>query len=334
MAVTSREVHLVSRPSGEPAPENFTLVTSEVRSPSDGQVLVRNNWLSVDPYMRGRMNDVKSYVAPFQLNAPLEGGAVGTVIESRAGDVPVGATVLHFAGWREYALVDAPHVQQVDGSAVPLQTYLGPAGMPGLTAYAGLTRIAPVRDGDVVFISAAAGAVGTVAGRIARHLGAAKVIGSAGGPTKAQRLVSDFGFDTGIDYRAGNLDKHLREAAPDGIDVYFDNVGGEHLRAAIATMRDNGRIAMCGAISHYNDAAAGPGPDNLMQVISKRLTVRGFIVSDHKDLAADFTGLASSWIGDGSLRTPETVAEGIDNAVDAFLGLLRGANTGKMLIRL
>jgi len=334
MPVTSREIHLAARPAGEPKASDFRMVEATVPDPGPGQVLVKNAWMSVDPYMRGRMNDVKSYVPPFQLDAPLDGAAVGTVVASEADGVPAGATVLHGLGWREYALLDARHAQVVDATKVDTQAYLGALGMTGLTAYVGLTRIAPVAAGETVFISGAAGAVGTVAARVARHLGAARVVGSAGGPEKVRRLTAEFGYDAGIDYREGHLERRLAQAAPDGVDVYFDNVGGDHLRAALALLNPFGRVAMCGAISQYNATAPVPGPDNLALAVAKRLTLRGFIVTDHQDLAAEYARLAADWVRDGSLRTEETVVDGIDHAVDAFLGVLRGANTGKMLVRL
>ncbi|GAA4628157.1 NADP-dependent oxidoreductase [Actinoallomurus vinaceus] len=334
MSETSREIRLASRPVGEPTSENFSVADVPVGEPGSGQVLVRNTWLSVDPYMRGRMNDAKSYVPPFQIGEPLQGAAVGEVVASNADQIPLGATVLHFLGWREYAIVDAAAVQVLDTTIAPAQAYLGALGMVALTAYAGLKRIAPVKEGDVVFVSGAAGAVGIIAARVAKHFGAAKVIGSAGGPVKAKRLVEDFGYDAAIDYKAGDLDGQLALAAPDGIDVYFDNVGGDHLRAAINAMNRDGRIALCGAISVYNATTPPPGPDNLYQAIGKRLALRGFIVGDHQDLAAEYAQLAAAWLKDGSLQYEETIVDGIDNTVEAFLGMLKGTNTGKMLIRL
>jgi hypothetical protein len=334
MSTASREVHLVRRPKGEPVPEDFALVETEFGAPEPGRVLIRNDWLSVDPYMRGRMNDVKSYVPPFALDAVMEGGAVGTVLESADESVPIGATVLHMAGWREYASIPAKYARVVDTSIAPEQAYLGVLGTTGLTAYAGLTEIAPVKEGDVVFVSGAAGAVGSVAGQVARKLGASRVIGSAGGPEKVRRLTEKYGFDAAIDYRQGELEAQLKAAAPDGVDVYFENVGGDHLRAAIARLNVGGRVALCGAVSQYNAAAPVPGPDNLALAIGKRLTLRGFIVTDHLDLAGEWIGRAARWLADGELRVDETVVHGVENAVDAFLGVLRGANTGKMLVRL
>jgi NADPH-dependent curcumin reductase CurA len=334
MSTVSRAVHLVRRPHGEPVQEDFALVESAVESAEPGRVVIRNEWLSVDPYMRGRMNDVKSYLPPFKLDAPMEGGAVGTVVESADESIPVGATVAHQAGWREYANIAAKHAQVVDTGLAPATAYLGVLGPTGLTAYVGLTKIAPVQDGDLVFVSGAAGAVGSVAGQIARRLGAAKVVGSAGGPAKAKRLTEEYGFDAAIDYRLGELERQLKAVAPEGVDVYFDNVGGDHLRAAIARANVNARIALCGAISGYNSTAPVPGPDNLSLAIGKRLTLRGFIVIDYFAEYPAWIAQAAKWLRDGELHVDETVVEGVDHAVDAFLGVLHGANTGKMLIKL
>lgn len=329
-----REVHLIARPRGVPTTSDFAVVEVPVVAPKTGQVVVRNSWLSVDPYMRGRMNDVKSYVPPFQLGRPMDGGAVGEVISSQDLAVPVGVTVLHGLGWREYATVDTKTVRVVDPVAAPTSAYLSVLGMTGLTAYTGLKLIAPVKPGDVVFISGAAGAVGLAAGVLAHELGASKVIGSAGGPQKAARLVEDFGYDASIDYRAGDLSGQLGRIAPDGIDVYLDNVGGEHLRAAIQALRQDGHAALCGAISGYNAETPVPGPDNLFLAISKRLTLRGYIVSDHNELYPEYTALATRLLTEGTLKEHRTVVDGIDNAVEGFLGMLGGVNTGKMLIHL
>ncbi|GAB3669387.1 NADP-dependent oxidoreductase [Actinocorallia lasiicapitis] len=331
---TGREVHLVARPVGEPNLSDFAVVERPVEQPGPGEILVRNDWMSVDPYMRSRMNDAKSYVPPFQLGQAMDGGAVGTVIASESPEIPVGATVLHGFGWREYATLPARSARIVDTGLAPEQSYLSVLGMTGLTAYAGLKEVAPVGDGEIVFVSGAAGAVGSVAGQIARKLGAVRVIGSAGGPEKCARLRNDFGFDAAIDYRAGDLVGQLAEAAPDGIDVYFDNVGGEQLQAAIGALRPHGRVALCGAIAQYNATGPVPGPNNLALAIGKRLTLRGFIVGDHNHLMPEYIAQAATWLSSGDLRAEETVVDGIDNAVEAFLGLMRGANTGKMLVRL
>ncbi|WP_331768072.1 NADP-dependent oxidoreductase [Embleya sp. NBC_00896] len=334
MPVTSREWHLAARPAGEPKPADFALTTTTVPDPGPDQILVRNDWLSVDPYMRSRMNDGESYLPPFELGQAMTGSAVGTVISTGADRVPVGSIVSHFLGWREYALLPAASVQVLDPELAPVQAHLGVLGTTGLTAYAGLKVIAPVKAGDVVFVSGAAGAVGSVAGQIAKRLGASRVIGSAGGPDKARRLVEDFGFDVGLDYREGDLSGRLAKAAPDGIDVYFDNVGGDHLQAALGVMNLHGRIALCGAISVYNSTELPPGPSNLPLAIGKRISLRGMNVIDHFDLAADHLQQTTEWLQDGSLRTAETVVDGIDDAVEAFLAMMRGANTGKMLVRL
>ncbi|MFJ4651297.1 NADP-dependent oxidoreductase [Nocardia sp. NPDC088792] len=334
MPVTSREWRLVARPVGEPKPADFELATVTLADPGPGQVLVRNNWLSVDPYMRGRMNDAESYIPPFVLGEAMTGTAVGTVVASGSDAIPVGATVTHFEGWREYALLSAGAVQPVDTNLAPAQAYLGVLGVTGITAYAGLTEVAPVKEGDVVFISGAAGAVGSVAGQIAKQLGAAKVIGSAGGPEKTARLLNEFGYDAAIDYRGGDIYSALAAAAPDGIDVYFDNVGGDHLDAALVTMNRFGRVALCGAISVYNDTELRPGPSHLPLAIGKRINLRGMNVSDHSQLIPEWIGKAAGWLAEGTLRTEETVVDGIEEALAAFTAMMNGANTGKMLVRL
>jgi NADPH-dependent curcumin reductase CurA len=329
-----REVQLVSRPVGWPTHDDFTLVETAAADLADGQVRVRNELMSVDPYMRGRMSDAKSYAEPYALGEAMHGGAVGVVTESRADGVAVGDHVLHGLGWREEAVLDASAARVVDTSVAPASAYLGVLGMTGLTAYAGLTRIARVKEGDVVFVSGAAGAVGSVAGQVAKALGASRVIGSAGSGEKVDHLLDDLGFDAAFNYKDGKVSTLLREAAPDGIDVYFDNVGGDHLEAAIGSLRLGGRIAVCGAISVYNDTEPAPGPRNLARLIQTRGTITGFLVGDHWDLSREYAQRAASWIADGSLTSRETFADGIDHAVDAFLGVLRGENLGKMVVRL
>ncbi|WP_299444503.1 NADP-dependent oxidoreductase [uncultured Phycicoccus sp.] len=329
-----REVRLVSRPVGWPTPLDFELVASEVPDVDEGQIRVRNVVMSVDPYMRGRMSAAKSYAAPFELGEAMSGGAVGVVEESRAEGFAPGDHVLHGFGWREVAVLDASGARVIDGEAAPASAYLGVLGMTGLTAYAGLTRIADIREGDVVFVSGAAGAVGGAVGQIAKALGASRVIGSAGSPEKVRHLVEDLGFDAAFDYKAGRVSAQLREAAPDGIDVYFDNVGGGHLEAAIGSLRLNGRVAVCGMISVYNDTEPAPGPRNLARLIQTRGRIQGFLVGDHYDLAGEYFGQAAGWLADGTLTSRETFVDGIENAVDGFLGVLKGENTGKMVVRL
>jgi NADPH-dependent curcumin reductase CurA len=334
MSQTGREIQLAARPHGEPTPDDFRLVEVEVPGPQDGQVLVRNLLMSVDPYMRGRMNDVPSYVPPFKLDKALAGAAVGEVIASRADGVEEGALVVHDRGWREYAVLDARYAHRIDRSIAPPSAFLGVLGSTGLTAYAGLLDVAGLREGDVVFVSGAAGAVGSVAGQIAKLRGHT-VIGSAGSPEKVALLRDQLGFDAAFDYHDGRVSKLLRAAAPDGIDVYFDNVGGEHLEAAIGSLRRYGRIALCGAISSYNATEPPAGPRNLHMAIGKRLTMRGFIVFDHHDRRPDFEREVGGWLREGRLHAPETIVEGgIEQAPQAFIDLLRGTNTGKMLVRL
>jgi NADPH-dependent curcumin reductase CurA len=329
----NREWHLVARPHGWPKPEDFALVETEIPEPGLGQILVRNLYLSVDPYMRGRMNDAKSYLPPFELNQPMQGGAVGQVVASNAEGFAVGDHALHSFGWREYAVVDAKQAVKVDPEQAPLSAYLGVLGMTGLTAYAGLLRTAEFKEGDAVFVSGAAGAVGSEAGQIAKLKGASRVVGSAGSDEKVKLLVEEYGFDAAFNYKHGPVAEQLAAAAPEGIDVYFDNVGGEHLEAAIGALRVHGRATLCGAIATYNDTEPTPGPRNMGQIIGKRLTLRGMLVRDHFDLQPQFVAEVGSWLREGKLHYRETVVEGIENNLEAFLGMLRGENTGKMIVK-
>ncbi|MFD0365257.1 NADP-dependent oxidoreductase [Nocardia sp. GCM10030253] len=330
---TSREIRLAARPTGAPTAEHFALVQRPIPELADGQILVRNTWMSVDPYMRGRMDDRPSYIPPFQLDTALEGSALGEVIASRSLDIPVGTTVSHFAGWREYAVLDAATATPIAPELAAAHHFLGALGTTGLTAYAALTDVAPIQPGDTVFISAAAGAVGSVAGQIAKALGAGRVIGSAGGPAKTKLLLDEFGYDAAIDYRAGDLAGQLATAAPGGIDVYLDSVGGEQLRVAVEAMRPKGRIALVGAISGYNGEAAEVQPD-LYKAATKELSLRGMLVNSYFPIFGEYIGKAAGWLADGTIRTRETVYEGLEQAPAAFLGVLSGANTGKMLVRL
>ncbi|MGW1608830.1 NADP-dependent oxidoreductase [Streptomyces sp. NPDC002285] len=330
----NREWHLLSRPVGWPKPEDFALVEAAMPTPGEGQVLVRNKYLSVDPYMRGRMSAAKSYAAPFELGKVMQGGAVGEVVESNAEGVAVGDHVLHFFGWREYAAMDAKNAVKVDPDAAPLSTYLGVLGMTGLTAYAGLLRTAVFKEGDSVFVSGAAGAVGSQVGQIAKLKGASRVIGSAGSDEKVKLLVEEYGFDAAFNYKNGSVAEQLREAAPDGIDVYFDNVGGDHLEAAIGQINLHGRIAVCGMISVYNNTEPAPGPRNLARLIATRARMEGLLVGDHYDLQPQFVQEVGPWVASGQLKYRETFVEGIENNLEAFLGVLRGDNTGKMIVKL
>jgi NADPH-dependent curcumin reductase CurA len=330
----TREIQLASRPVGRPVPENFRLAESALPELGDGQILVRNLFISVDPYMRGRMNHVKSYSAPFALDKALDGGAVGEVLASRSSQHKEGDVVVHSLGWREYAVVEGGAATTADTGLAPASAFLGALGMTGLTAYAGLLKVAAFAPGDAVFVSGAAGAVGSLVGQIAKAMGASRVIGSAGSPAKVARLL-ELGFDAAFNYHDGPVREQLEKAAgPNGIDVYFDNVGGDHLEAAIGALRLHGRAAICGSISTYNAVSPPPGPRNLSLLVASRLTLRGFLVGDHTDLRPEFLETVSGWLTSGDLVVRETVREGLDDAVPAFLDLLRGGNTGKMIVRL
>ena len=331
-SVTSREIHLHSRPHGIPTADNFALVNVELPAPSDGQVLVRNRYISVDPYMRGRMRDTRSYTPPFALDEPLTGGAVGEVISSTSDQFAEGDFVLHMLGWREYALVEARGLTKVDPSLAPLQSYLGVLGMPGMTAYVGLLDIGKPQPGETVFVSGAAGAVGSEVCQIAKIQGC-RVVGTAGSAAKTRWLEEVAGVDAAINYKeTSNLRRALNQACPDGIDVYFENVGGAHLEAAIQNMNNFGRIAVCGMISMYNATSAQPGPANLTLMIGRRLLMQGFIVSDHPKRRDDFLRDVSGWMREGKLKWEETILEGIERAPEAFIGLFHGENLGKMLV--
>jgi NADPH-dependent curcumin reductase CurA len=334
VSIPTREWQLVRRPHGEPVDEDFRLVSATRPEPGPGEVAVRTIAMSVDPYMRGRMSAAKSYAASWELGETMQGGAVGQVIASRSDDVPEGALVLHGLGWRDVAVLPAAHVAVVEPlPGLPLSLYLGVLGMPGLTAWAGLFRLASFREQDAVFVSGAAGAVGSLVGQFTRLRGASRVVGSAGTPDKVAWLRS-IGFDDAFDYHDGAIAELLAGVAPEGIDVFFDNVGGEHLEAAISAFRTHGRAALCGSISAYNATSPPPGPRNLGLIVGKRLSLRGFIVGDHADLRPEFVSAVSGWLRDGSLVARETVVEGLDSAVDAFRALLSGGNTGKMIVRL
>jgi NADPH-dependent curcumin reductase CurA len=330
--VKTREVRFVSRPVGQPSVENFEVADAELPEPGEGEALVRNLVMSLDPYMRTRMYDRPSYAPAWEVGQIAQGAVVGEVMVSNVPAWPVGTFVLSNAGWREHCILsgaDAQIVEQRDG--VPLSSYLGALGMPGMTAYAGLFRVAEFAPGDVVFVSAAAGAVGSLVGQFAKAKGALRVIGSAGTKAKVRYLVDELGFDAAFDYHNG-LASGLSSAAPDGIDVYFDAVGGEHLQAAIDAMNLRGRVAMSGALSQYG--AVARGVTNLTQVIYKRLTLRGFLYSDYADLEDEQVATVSGWIVHGQVHTPETITNGLENAPDAFIRMLKGDNLGKALVRL
>ena len=330
---TVREIRLKSRPSGLPTSENFEMASVDLAAPAAGEVQVKNLWMTVDPYMRGRMNDVKSYAPPFQLGKALDGGAIGEVTISNDPALKAGDLVQSGFGWREGFNAPAAQVQKLDPGKLPVQAFLGAAGMPGLTAYAGLLKIAALKDGDVVFVSGAAGAVGSMVCQIAKAKGHT-VIGSAGGAEKVA-FLKEIGVDHVIDYKAQpDLNAALAAAAPDGIDVYFDNVGGAHLEAALNSAKLFARFAICGMISIYNATKPEPGPSNLAQLIGRNIRMEGFIVSHHYAMMPAYIADLSKWVAEGKVTWKETVFEGIDKAPDAFIGLFKGENLGKMLVKL
>ncbi|HJR94216.1 MAG TPA: NADP-dependent oxidoreductase, partial [Gaiellaceae bacterium] len=317
MEGVSREIRLVARPRGFPDEELFEVAETPIPDPAEGQVLIRNSFFSVDPYMRPRMNDVRSYVAPFTLGEAMTGGAVGRVAASRDQRYAEGDWVLHYLGWREWALTDGAAVRRLDPEAAPVSTALGVLGMPGFTAWYGMFVLGRPQEGDTVLVSGAAGAVGSAAGQMAAIAGC-RVVGSAGSVEKLAWL-RELGFDGVFNYREQSAREALAELAPEGIDIYFDNVGGDHLEAAIGALRTHGRVVACGSISRYNDAEPSPGPRNMFLVVTKRLRIEGFIIRDHYDRFGEFAAEASEWVRDGRLRYRETVVDGIENAPKAFL---------------
>jgi NADPH-dependent curcumin reductase CurA len=327
----SREIRLVARPQGFPGEELFEVAETPIPDPADGQVLIRNAYFSVDPYMRPRMNDVRSYVAPFTLGEAMTGGAVGRIAVSRNSRYPEGEWVLHQLGWREWALSDGAALRRLDPSSAPISTALGVLGMPGFTAWYGVFVLGLPQEGETVLVSGAAGAVGSAAGQMAAIAGC-RVVGSAGSEEKLAWL-RELGFDAAFNYRERRPREAVAELAPDGIDIYFDNVGGDHLEAAIGALRTHGRVVACGSISRYNDAEPAPGPRNMFLVVTKRLRLQGFIITDHFERFGEFAREATQWVRDGRLQYRETVVDGIENAPRAFLGLLRGENIGKMLVK-
>jgi len=329
----SREIRLKSRPTGMPVADNFELATVELPPPTAGHVQVRNHWMTVDPYMRPRMNDEKSYIPPFALGAAMGGGAIGEVTISNDPALKAGDLVQSFLGWREGFNAPANQVQKLETHGLPPEAFLGAAGMPGLTAYVGLLHIAGLKDGDVVFVSGAAGAVGSMVCQIAKLKGH-KVIASAGGAAKVA-FLKELGVDAAIDYKAtSDLSGALAKAAPDGIDVYFDNVGGDHLEAAIANAKTFARFAICGMIGQYNVTERPSGPRNMFMIVTKSLRLQGFILSNYMNLRADFDRDLAAWYAAGKIKSRETVFRGIEQAPNAFLGLFKGENTGKMLVKL
>jgi NADPH-dependent curcumin reductase CurA len=335
---TTRVVTLVRRPDGEPLSSDFAVEDRPLPPLGEEQLLVRNLYMSVDPSMRGRLESTdKHYTHNFTPGSPLDGRALGVVEESRCASVPPGTYVRHQLGWRDRAVLDAADTDgagRIDPRLAPLPTWLGLLGQTGFTAYVGLTRIAALRPGDAVFVSAAAGAVGTAAGQFARLLGADRVVGTVGGPDKCALLVKEFGYDAAADYRAEPVRDALSRIAPDGIDVYFDNVGGEQLAAALHALRNGGRVALCGMMSQFGGDRRTVDINHLIQAVLKRLTLCGFIVRDHEDLRPEFEQRVAGWLAEGRVTARETVVDGLENAAGALLSLLGGGNVGKMLVRL
>jgi NADPH-dependent curcumin reductase CurA len=332
-SIVSKEIRLKNRPEGLPAASDFELAEVTVPAINDGEVLVQNLYMSVDPYMRGRMYDRKSYVPPFQIGQPLEGGSVGRVVASKNEGFKDGDYVSSMLGWREYFVSGGAGLTKIDAELLPVQAYLGIAGMTGMTAYVGLLHIGELKEGDTVFVSAAAGAVGSVVCQIAKLKGC-YVIGSAGSDEKVAWLVEEAGIDAAFNYKTSDdVIAEVGRHFPEGIDVYFENVGGVHLEAALEHMRPNGRIVMCGMISMYNAVKPVPGPARLPYVISKKLTMRGFIVMDHFDKLEAFISDMGKWMTEGKIKWKETIVDGIENAPEAFIGLFKGENFGKMIVK-
>jgi len=334
----NRQVHLDNRPQGEATASNFKLVTTETPPLQDGQVLVRHHFLSLDPYMRGRMNDAKSYAAPQPVGQVMQGGTAGEVVESRSPKYQPGDKVVGMGGWQEYSVVNAQQpgaLRKVDTTHVPLSHYLGAVGMPGVTAWYGLVKIIEPKAGQTVVVSAASGAVGSAFGALAKARGC-RVVGIAGGAEKCKYVVDELGFDDCVDYKehkdAGSLSKALKEACPAGIDGYFENVGGMVLDAVMLRMNAFGRIALCGMISGYDGQ---PIPMMYPQLLlTNRLMLQGFIVSEHMEVWPEALKELGTLVGTGKLRPRESVAQGIEAAPEAFLGLLKGKNFGKQLVKL
>jgi NADPH-dependent curcumin reductase len=327
----NRQVLLKSRPEGAPSLDNFELVDRPGREPVEGELLMRTLYLSLDPYMRGRMSAAKSYAKPAELGQPMVGGTIGEVVRSRHRQYAAGDVVLGFGGWQQYAISNGAGLRKLDASAAPLTTALGVLGMPGMTAYVGLTEIGRPKSGETVVVAAASGAVGSVVGQIARIKGC-RAVGIAGGGEKCRFVAEELGFDACVDHRAADFAPRLAAACPNGIDVYFENVGGAVQQAVWPLLNDFARVPVCGLIAQYNAAAPMGGPD-MFSVLRKRLTLRGFIVSDFAEKRDEFLREAGEWVRTGRLKYREDIVEGLERAPAAFLGLLQGRNFGKLLVK-
>ena len=335
--IRSRRIVLAARPEGAPKPSDFRLEEETLGAPGPGELLCRTHYFSLDPYMRGRMNATHGYTQPLALGETMIGAAVCEVLRANAPGFAAGDIVRTYSGWRDYALVPADGVERIDPSLAPVTTALGVLGMPGLTAYAGLLTVGKPRPGDTVVVAAASGPVGATVGQIARLMGC-RAVGIAGTAAKCAHVTDDLGFDACVNHRDPGFAEALAAACPDGIDVYFENVGGAVLRAVIPLLNPFARVPVCGQIAHYNASAPPPGPDHLpmlmIAALTKRLTLRGFIVTDFADQEPEFLARVSRWIGEGKIVYREDMVDGIENAIDAFIGLLGGGNFGKLLVRL
>jgi len=330
----NKQVCLASRPTGWVTLDNFSVQESDVGEPAEGEVLVKNLFMSVDPYMRSRMNDAKSYIPPFQIGEVLQAGVVGEVVSSNFAGLDEGDQVTGMLGWENYSISDGRLLRKLPQLSAPLSWHLGILGMPGMTAYVGLTKIAEAKSGDQLFVSAASGAVGSVVGQLGKIIGC-RVAGSAGSDEKVALLTDEFGYDAAFNYKTSkSLLRSVQEACPKGVDVLFENVGGEQMEAVLWSMRDFGRIALCGMIADYNAEEPPPGPRGMMLMVGRRITMRGFIVTDHPATCEEYVAKAIQWVADGKLKYRETIAEGVENAPQAFIDLLKGGNTGKQIVQL
>lgn len=333
--MSNKQILLKSRPNGWPTADNFELAETPVPEPGAGQIVIETAYMSVDPYMRGRMNDAKSYVPPFQIGAPLQAGIVGKVVASNGGPFEEGTYVVGMGDWANYTVTDGEGFNPVDPNLAPLSYYLGILGMPGMTAYVGLKGVADMKEGENLFVSAASGAVGQVVGQIGKNMGC-HVAGSAGSDDKVAYLKDELGFDAAFNYKTDDVYKAVRDCNPNGIDVYFENVGGPVLEAVINNLNFNSRIALCGLISMYNATLDDmpPGPRNMAVLVGRNVKMQGFIVSNYPELCREWIGIGAGWLKEGKLKYRESVAEGIENAPQAFIDMLGGKNFGKQVVKL